>query len=179
MSGVDNEYISVHQIQNNKIKSEPEGLITVFQIQGKENTNKGLIMKAGYLENPHDILIREFELLRKFKCFMISRLYDQEELKKAKPRYQMIKIIICKKNDKMNNPIAYLCYNFHTDQYCISTHDNKIELTGKYTITFHFMEDTYKYIQLYENDTYMGSGHMMNTLTEYLFNENVLQHINK
>lgn len=177
---MDDEFISVHNIEANKINSEPEGLIDVYQIQGITDTDKGYIMKVGKLENPHDILIREFPLLNRFKCFMISRLYIEKELKETKGRYQMIKITICNKNDTSNTPLAYLCFNFQTDKYEISTHDNKKSIIGKYTITLHFMKDkNAKYIQLYESYKFIGTEKMMIILTEYLFEEKVIKLLNK
>lgn len=173
------EYKSVYEINANRINSNPGHHIPVYQIQGLDGQGKGLIMSAGLLEKPHDVLIRDFEVLKQFKCYMVSRLYRKEELEEDTGRYQMIKIIICK-HDNTNKPLAYLCFNFNSNDDKISTIDNKIELEGSYSITFHFMEDGLpKYSQLYESEKYIGAAKLLPLLIKYLYDENVLKVINK
>ena len=177
---MEEEYRSVHEINSNRTDTNETKYVNVYQVQGIENTNTGLIIKAGVLENRHDTLIREFEILKKFKCFMVSRLYKEDELVKEHERYQMIKIIICKKDCDMNNPLAYLCFNFHPSEHHLSTHENRIKLNGFFSITFHFMETNIaKYIQLYKNEEYIGNNKMMTKLIEHLYHQNVLKVIDK
>ena len=168
------DYISVHDIKSNNIDINKDG-ITVYQVQGLDDQNKAIIMTAGLLENPHDVMINKFDFLKKFKCFMVSRLYIKEELDEAAGRYQMIKIIICKENI----PLAYLCFNFNSKEYQISTIGNKIELEGIFSITLHFMENNLpKYINLYETNKYPGAK-MLSILVKYLYDKNVLKVVDK
>jgi hypothetical protein len=100
---MEEEYQSVHEIKPNTVSDNNEtNHITVYQVQGIADTNTGLIIKAGILENPHDILIREFEILSKFKCFMVSRLYHQNELNENKE-------IVVDLNCHTNIPGVFAC----------------------------------------------------------------------
>ncbi len=180
------EYISVHEIESNKQNSINQG-VPVYQIQGLDHSDKGYIMKVGNLETLHDVLINEFKLLNKFKCYIVSRLFAEWEIhsimKNPDKVYQMIKIIICKDSDEMNNPLSYLCFNFRVknvlNEY-ISTDKNKIELTGEFTITFHFKEDNNnKYMLLKSYDTFIGKDSMLNKTIKCLFEENVLKVLDK
>ncbi len=179
------EFISVHDIESNKQSTDIKNGIPVYQVQGKDNTPTALIMKVGCLENPHDVLINDFKLLNKYKCYIVSRLFSQEELETLKDHkiYQMIKIITCKLGDDMNIPLCYLCFNFNAfelPESYISTHENKIELKGQYTITFHFQKDSdnkYKVLKTYNK--FIGKEDMLNKLIKYLFDENVLKELEK
>ncbi|ARF09711.1 hypothetical protein Indivirus_2_90 [Indivirus ILV1] len=179
------EFISVHDIGSIKQLIKNENSIPVFQVQGKNDTSFAIIMKVGYLENPHDVLINEFKLLDKYKCYIVSRLFCQSELDMLKENkiHQMIKIIICRLGDDMNIPLSYLCFNFNAyeiPENYISTQENKIELNGQYTITFHFQKDSqnkYKILRSYEK--FMGKDAMLNKLVKCLFDENVLNELEK
>lgn len=179
------EFISVHDINSNKQSSDIKDRISVFQVQGTDNTSTAVIMKVGCLENPHDVLINDFKLLNKYKCYIVSRLFSQEELETLKYHkiHQMIKIIICKLGDDMNIPLCYLCFNFNAfelPESYISTRETKIELNGQYTITFHFQKDNdnkYKVLKTYEK--FIGKEDMINKLIKYLFDENVLKELEK
>ena len=106
------EFISVHEIDSTKQNQNSENGIAVYQVQGLNQMPKALIIKVGFLENIHDVLINDFKFLKKYKCYIVSRLYVKEELLKNQNIFQMIKIIICKDGDSMNMPLCYLCFNF-------------------------------------------------------------------
>jgi len=184
------EYISVHEIESTTQSTSNEGNIPVYQVQGINNSSSGIIIQVGQLESAHDVLINEFKLLNKYKCYIVSRLFTKEEIDNvlALGIFQMIKIIICKDGDTMNMPLCYVCFNFNIldklnamqTQLYISTSQNKIELKGKYTITFHFKENnTNKYILLKTYDKFIGKDDMLNKLIKYLFNETILKELEK
>lgn len=188
MSDLD-EFISVHDLDSCKQSTtDNKNNISVYQVQGINNSGKGIIMEVGFLETVHDVLINDFKLLKKFKGYIVSRLYTEEELIKITQNgknniFQMIKIIICENGDTMNVPLCYLCFNFVTsinDKF-ISTDENKIELLGKFTITFHLKDNNYnnKYIQLKQYNEYVGKEDMIKELIESLFNEIVLDELDK
>lgn len=200
------EFISLASIKSNKINHKfvdehddinelndlNENSIHVFQVQGIENTAYGLIMKVGMMKQIHDVLIKEFDISSQFKCYMISRIYDTESLKRlnATGRIQMIKVNICHNNDTIT-PIASLCYNFNTfshlenkDNIINYTSDNvnKKNLYGFYSITLHFKEkenENHKYVNIQDQQTFPGKTQMLIDLTKWLLDDKVKNILNK
>ena len=141
-----NEHFMDEIDQLNKID---EG-IPVYQVQGILNNSKALVMKVGIIEELNDVLIKDFEIVSRFKCFMVSRIYDQQLLEKTNGHYKlnMIKVTICQ-NSNPPIPIAALCYNFNHSQNdsiinYLSTQIQRIEVNGFYNITLHYKENNNK-----------------------------------
>ena len=159
--------------------------IAVYQVQGILNTSTALVMKVGIIEELNDVLIKDFEIVSRFKCFMVSRIYDQQLLKKTNEHHKlnMIKVTICQ-NSNPPVPIAALCYNFNHIQKnsiinYLSNKTHKIELNGFYNITLHYKENNkHKYIELNKLETYQGEQQMMILLTKSLLDPKVLDILN-
>lgn len=161
------EFISVTQIKSTNIQQTNK----IYQIQGIQNN--GYIMNVGHMKDPHDILIKEFDIPN-FKCFMVSKIYEIVTLTESDVNnlFQMIKIIICKDYDK-NAKVGMLCYNFKPKESVldkISDQKNKILIDGIFSVTLHFAD---KYIVLKQYDVFPGNEHMMMHLTESLLSDDV------
>ena len=87
--------------------------INVYQVQPFENY--AIIMCVGIMETIHDILIKEFEVQGKYKCHMVSKIYDDDFLKttSALGRFPILNLMICNKKSENYAPIAYISYNFN------------------------------------------------------------------
>lgn len=190
------EFITLSQIKNNNKLNEHyidemdqlnklDDGIPVYQVQGILNSSKGFVIKVGIIEKLNDVLIKDFEIVSRFKCFMVSRIYDEPLLEKTNEHHKlnMVKVTICQ-NSNPPVPIAALCYNFnHTQNDSIinylSDNTQKIELNGFYNITLHYKENNkYKYIELNNFETYQGEEQMMILLTKSLLDPKVLDILN-
>ena len=195
------EFISFNDINSHKINSDfisdqevnnLEGNEKfVYQIQAVENSNYAKIMKVLLLKELHDILIKEFDLSLKFKCFMISIIYDEDLLNQYEDscKFHLVRINICYNDGVKLSPIGWICYNFHTFDHkkekknikaYLSSYDNIIELKGYFSITFHFKEnDIAKFITMETFKEYCGQINMMNNLIKYLSGEKIQNILNK
>lgn len=190
------EFITLSEIKNNNKLNEHymdemdqlnklDNGIPVYQVQGILNSSKGFVIKVGIIEELNDVLIKDFEIVARFKCFMVSRIYDKPLLEKTNEhrKLNMIKVTICQ-NSNPPVPIAALCYNFnHTQNDSIigylSDNTQKIELNGFYNITLHYKENNkHKYIELHKFETYQGEQQMMISLTKSLLDPKVLDILN-
>jgi len=159
--------------------------IPVYQVQGILNSSNALVMKVGIIEEVNDVLIKDFEIVSRFKCFMVSRIYDQQLLEKTNERCKlnMIKVTICQ-NSNPPIPIAALCYNFnhkYNDSIInyLSDQTQRIEINGFYNITLHYKENSKnKYIELRKFETYQGEQQMMVLLTKCMLDPKVLKMLN-
>lgn len=187
------EFISLKDLKSNKIKQDyvdefdeynklDEGTI-IYQVQGILNKSKALLMKVGVTKEVNDVLIKDFEIVSRFKCFMMSKIYSQKLLENNPKNLLLIKIIICQ-NRNPPIPIANLCYNFnHQKSDTIinyaSVASNKIELEGYYNITLHYKEENdNKYVELRKFDSHKGNQEMMISLTKALLDSTVLEILN-
>ena len=93
--------------------------------------------------------------------------------------FPMIKILINHNNDDKLNPIACLLLNFNSNKSVlnnISTIDNKINLEGFFTISFHFAE---KYTNLEKFNQYTGEKKMIEKMIYYLLTNEIQDLINE
>lgn len=196
MTEQNEEYISVTSLNTNcknenyideiDINNLEDNGICVYQIQSKINDKSAIIMKAGIMKEPHDVLIKELDILQ-FKYFIISKLYTLEQLEELSDidRFTMIKIVICNED----KPIAQLFYNFNT---IIHKQNNKliteylsedkkiIDLHGSFSVTLHYNEnDNPKYVELENLKTYCGQNEMMITLSKWLIDDKVKEILSK
>ena len=200
----DENFISLKSIKSNKINYEFSNGINemqslceisfpIYQIQGIQDSACGLIMNVGIMEELHDVLIKEFDIHPMFKCYMISKIYNDIILKQLYDigRIPMIKINICS-NDKLKTaPIASLCYNFNpilpsqtedkNELFAnISNSIIKKELNGFYSITLHFDEKgSNKYVEIQNQKTFSGKNQMMIDLTKWLLDEKITNILKK
>ncbi len=159
--------------------------IPVYQVQGILNSPNALVMKVGIIEELNDVLIKDFEIVSRFKCFMVSRIYNQQLLEKTNEhcKLNMIKVTICQ-NSTPPIPIAALCYNFnHMKKNSVinyvSDQKQRIEIDGFYNITLHYKENNNnKYIELRKLETYQGEQQMMILLTKCLLDPKILKILN-
>ena len=168
--------------------SEHSKEIIIYQLQPHSLDSTATIMKVGIMKNISDILIKNFNILNKYKCYMISKIYSQEQLEiiRYDGKFQLIKIIICfNQNDFV--PIAHLCFNFDTNQLqndnkladYLSDENKKININGTYSITLHFQENgNNKFIMLEQDTHFCGQTEMMVKLTEWLFDDKIQNIIN-
>ena len=192
------EFISVSKLKSNKIDDDfidaddaidelNENSREVYQVQGSDNSTMATIMKVGLMKDLHDILIKEFDISPKFKCYMISRMFDVTKLEYVSEHctFQMVKVNIFH-ND---GHIASLSYNFKTFAHVQNkssimnyVSDNKQikELYGFFSITLHFKENNQnKYITLENNKTFPGKTEMLVKLTKWLLDPQVQESLNK
>lgn len=178
-------------VSNDKYIDEEEQLndvqkngVTVYQVQGIQNKNYGKVVHVGFMEKLNDVLIRDFELFTQFKCYMMSRLYDINLLKKTDEhkKLNLIRINICR-NSTTPVLIASLCLNFNHNKNdsiinYISDTTNKFELDGFYNITLHYRENSnshIKYIELERLDTFCDENKMMSYMIKKLIDPNILE----
>ncbi|QKF93632.1 hypothetical protein QKU48_gp0174 [Fadolivirus algeromassiliense] len=198
MTGRD-EFISIKDIKHNHVNEhyidesnedeiQIEG-IPIYQIQSTKNSTNGVIINAGIIKEPHDVLIKDV-IITNYKCFIISKLYTLEQLKESEEfcRFVMMKIIICL-NNKEHTPLAQLCYNFNTVVHkqsnksildYLSDNNNKKDLYGFFSITLHYTEnDKSKYINLDQFKNYCGPDNIITTLLKWLLDEKVKEILSK
>lgn len=191
------EFINITDINHNRVDEEfphendlenvNELGEAIYQVQSNKDCSLAIIIKAGVMKEFHDILIKEFDIL-KFKCYLVSKLYTVEQLKELDQtcRFVMIKIMIC---SEKNTPVACLSYNFNTvihrqnkksiiDYLCDK--NNKIELPGFFSITLHFTEKgNAKYINVEHFKTFHGQNEMIdemiNKLADCLLDDKIIK----
>src|SRR5579885_2387926 len=119
-------YISFEDLETTKINlnffnEEGTSEENIYQIQSLKNKKKSCIMFVGFMKKTNDILIKEFDLQTKFKCYMISKIYSKDTLKEIEKncKFPMIKIIISSNNQTNLIPISFLSFNFHTYDHFI------------------------------------------------------------
>jgi len=193
------EFVSIETLNHNHINEKyldesnqeelEDGSIYIYQLQAKKNNTNAIIIKAGIIKEPHDVLIKEFDI-DKFRCFMVSKLYTLGQLQQSDEycRFNMIRIIIYNKNQN-TTPFAQLCYNFNTFVHkqnnksiieYLSEPTKKIELYGFFSVTLHYNENSNpKYINLENIKKYCGQNEMMITLTKWLLDKQVKEILNK
>lgn len=197
-----NDFITVDQLNLNNIDADynsddDENNIDkkeekfVYQFQADKDSKYAKIMKVGILNEIHDILIKEFDLSNKLKCYMTSIIYNFETLQNLEEacRFQLIKIIICNRGEKNIIPVAKLCYNFHTFEHVknknsiinyISDENKKMDLCGYFSITLHFQENNIpKVINVQLFKTFHGKNEMLNSLIKCLSDDNIKNILNK
>lgn len=191
----DDEFVSINDFKHTHIDEQymdnlndeefENNGITIYQLQSNKNNTHAIIMKAGIMKKPHDVLINEF-VIGELKCFIVSKLYTIEQLKELDEfcRFAMVKIIAC--DNKSSKPILQLCYNFNTqihkqndksiiDYLSDSNNKNdKKELNGFFSVTMHYFEsDNPKYINLENKKRYCGRNEMIDTLVKWLITDQV------
>jgi len=185
------EYIPITEIKGENINAnlldiedQLNECINIYQLQSQKNSDHCSIVKVGIMQETSDVLITNFDLFGKYKCYFVSKIYDIKGLKDIEntATFEIIKILICNNN---NLPIAKLCYNFHTfvhlqDNKSITEYmselNNLIKLKGHYTITLHFREkEKDKYIKLNSSSVFIGHDCILEELTKWLLDENVQQ----
>ena len=168
---LDHDFVDDH----NNLNDLYDNSIQIFQMQGKKNTSCGSIIKVGLMKEVSDILIKEFNI-PKFKCYLISKIYNMETLKQLNDtgRIQMLKMNISK-DDKT---IASLCYNFNTSSH-VMDYISK-ELCGFYSITLHFKEnEKHKFVNMGTHEIFPGNEEMMIELTKCLLDDKTQSILNK
>lgn len=196
----DDEYISIFKIKSNILDDDfvdaddamdelNENSKEVYQVQGYDDNATAVIMKVGLMKDLHDILIKEFDILSKFKCYMISRMFNAAKLEHVSEHctFQMVKVNIFHNNN--NEHIASLSYNFKTFAHAqnktsimnyVSDKQQTKELYGFFSITLHFKENNQnKYITLENNKTFPGKTEMLIKLTKWLLDPKVQESLNK
>lgn len=177
--------LKVNHVDETYNDAELGDCIDIYQFQPKMNSQYATIINIGEMHSAHDVLIKEFDI-NNFGCYMISKLYDIDNLKLMEEscRFHLIQLLICHKN----NPIACIYYNFNTFDHIknkksiidfISNQDKQIDLYGFYSITFHFKENNVdKYTTIKIEKLFPGNTQMMMDMT-HCVTENEIQNILK
>jgi hypothetical protein len=179
---VNGSFLSENNIQENGEK--------VYQVQAFKN-EKASIIHVGFMKKLNDILIETIELPTKYKCHIVSKVYNQTDLKQLEKTgtFEMIKILIFSNNSVKLTHIANLCLNFHTLDHIkknisiidILSEKEKIEmLSGSYSISLHFKENNkFKFVKLETLDNFPGIENVFILLTEWLLCEEINDILNK
>lgn len=172
---MDDEYVKIMDIvkDDNKNDVVNDNLIKVYQLQPYKNS--ALIMHVGNMINVFDQNIHTIDI-ENLKCHIVGKIYDNDKLEKHLDNkiIPIITVLICKDNN--NYPSAYLSYNFNVknvENNYLSTKDNKIFIDGNYSISLHLINK--KYVVLECMDDYVGQDDMMEQLTKYLLDEEILK----
>jgi len=168
------DYISVCDLKNNY--TEQENSIKIYQVQSEENSKTATISHVGFIKIPCDVLIKEFDILEKFHCCIISKIYSENDFINFIDKFLFIKIAIY--HNKIL--IANLCYNFNTIPVIqnvmnyISTTNKKYILNGFFTITMHFIEnDKFKYIEIEKSENFIGTNEIIQKMINLLFDDKI------
>src|SRR5437016_5934162 len=85
---MDNDYITFNNIEatqidfpfiNTKNQGDEEKIFgeEIYQIQPTTRKDKSMIIHVGYMTKISDILIKEFDFKIKYKCHLISKIYNK------------------------------------------------------------------------------------------------------
>lgn len=178
------EYISIENIKSTKINcgyNEGYSGEKVYQIQPIINRNMAYLVHVGYMDEIHDILIKKFKISNQYQCHIISKIYNQKKLVEIENGciFPLIKFVIGRYDNEIK-PLGIISFNFHTSEPKKIMNHLAQELQGYYTLKFNFIENNSpKIVDLETFDEYPGQDTIFRIMTEWTFDENILNILNK
>jgi len=166
------KYISVTEL---KIDRTNNYFITktdenkVFQIQSEEDLEGGYIVEIGVIKEKPSILINQFDQ-DEYRCYILSCLHSIKNITSNKCSFEMIKIVMNRKEKNKLVPKYNLILEFNTFDHIkdksplveyISTEDRKIKMSGFFTITVHNSKYN-KRVRTYKR--YLGTKKMIDDM---------------
>lgn len=153
---------------DDQLKELYEECIEIYQVQAIKDLSNVNIIKVGVMIELHDILIKELDLLDKYKLYLVSKLYDFDKLKEL---YNVQMLPMVQGNITYEDkPYGSVFFNFCPSDK-IMPNELK-DIPGHFTITFHFEDDKqHKYIELAKFNTFCGNTNMMNEIVKYTLKE--------
>ena len=178
------DYIPIENIKSTKINSgydEEYSGEKVYQIQPVVNRDIAYLIHVGYMDETHDILIKKFKISAKYHCHIISKIYNQKKLVEIENGcvFPLIKFIIGLHDNEIK-PLGIISLNFRIlEPKKIMNHLTQ-ELQGYYTLKFNFIENNSpKIVDLETFDEFPGQDTIFRIMTEWAFDENILNILNK
>lgn len=155
-------------MSDDQLKELYEQCVEIYQVQATRDSSNINIIKVGVMVELHDVLIKEIDLLKNYKLYLVSKLYDFDKLKEL---YSVKMIPMVQGNITYEDkPYGSVFFNFCPDIQPIPNDLNNIK--GHFTITFHFKDDDqHKYAELVKYDTFCGNANMMDKIVEYTLKE--------
>lgn len=173
-NNINSDYIAISDLNDNSINDNNnfgelniEG-VPIYQIQYNTNQNTIKIVNIGILPEAQDIIINKFEI-NGLNFLILNCLYDKINLSKLKlnAKYEIIKIVIS--DNKSNQHIGYISYNFHL---------NDIEsLSGFFSIILYFNDNKHEIYDIF--DLSLSTDQIFNKLITYCCNKNLLEILQK
>ncbi len=170
------DFIKITDLKHSNINTEKK----IYQVQPHKSSI--VILHVGNMQKIYDINISTFNTPNNYTCHIINKIYDidllNEQLLNSNSQIQLITVLICL--NKNNYPSAFLSFNFHPKKLetnYLSTKDNIIHIDGKYSISLHL--NNKKIIKLEDVDEFIDNDNMMIKLYGLVFDEDVINLINK
>lgn len=143
------DFINIKDIVGN-CELEPIDKQKMYQIQLHDNKKSALIMHIGYSNCISDIVLSEYKYCGK-EYHIISCFIDDEIINSNAYILPIISILITTRKNKT----TYMQYNFvlnnqEPNNKITSTIDNKVYLSGTFTITYH-VDNKYTVLKKYND----------------------------
>lgn len=183
-SNGNNEQLLSHTKEKHQIE------FPIYQIQSSNDKTKAVFMHIGFMYKLCDVFIKQFDIYNKYKCFIVSKIYNQIniQLMEKNNKFPIIVIIISLDSTKLN-PLAWLCFNFNINDIvknniklieCLSKKDSHIDINGFYSISLHFLKhNSMKFVNLETFEEFPNIDNIMILLTKWLLDDYVLDILNK